>query len=139
MFIKLYEPLPAQIGLKTELSIVTRKADSVAYQIEFIEEITLPDSIVRISGPNYNIPIKDGTGPLTQYQDYNTITSSSLSGSFFQLINQISSSSPQLSVDYTNYESFIFFSSAHQRLHNFKEKVTAISSSQAELNTLNVS
>jgi len=136
LLIKLYEPLPAQIGLKTELSIVTRKADSVAYQIEFIEEITLPDSIVRISGPNYNIPIKDETGPLTQYQDYNTITSSSLSGSFFQLINQISSSSPQLSVDYTNYESFIFFSSAYQRLHNFKEKVTAISSSQAELNTL---
>lgn len=136
LLVKLYEPLPTNIGLKTELSIVTKNAESVAYQIEFVQENLFQDSTVKLSGPNYNISLKDETGPLTQYKNYDEILSTTLSGSLFQLINNISSSSPQLSVDYTNYEDFIFFSSAYQRLYNFKEKVTNISSSQAQLNLL---
>jgi hypothetical protein len=136
LLVKLYEPLPTNIGLKTELSIVTKNAESIAYQIEFVQENLFQDSTIKLNGPNYNIPLKDETGPLTQYKNYDDILSTTLSGSLFQLINNISSSSPQLSVDYTNYEDFIFFSSAYQRLYNFKEKVTNISSSQAQLNLL---
>jgi hypothetical protein len=136
LLIKLYEPLPTSIGLKTELSVVTKRAESVAYQIDFTQEETILDSTIKLSGPNYNIPIKDETGPLTQYQNYSSITSTSLSGSLFQLMNQISASSIDINVDYTDYEDFIFFSSAYQRLYNFKEKVTKISSSQAQLDLL---
>ena len=136
LLIKLYEPLPTSIGLKTELYIVTKNAESVAYQIEFIQENLFQDSTIKLNGPNYNIPLKDETGPLTQYKNYDEILSTTLSGSLFQLINNISSSSPQLSVDYTDYEDFIFFSSAEQRLYNFKEKVISISASQAQLNLL---
>jgi len=136
LLIKLYEPLPIDIGLKTELYIVTKKAESVAYQIEFVQENIFQDSTIKLNGPNYNIPLKDETGPLTQFKNYEDITTTTLSGSYFQLINQISSSSPQLSVDYTDYEDFIFFSSAYQRLYNFKEKVINISSSQAQLNAV---
>lgn len=136
LLVKLYEPLPTNIGLKTELSIVTKNAESVAYQIEFVQENLFQDSTIKLNGPNYNIPLKDETGPLTQYKNYDDILSTSLSGSLFQLINNISSSSPQLSVDYTNYEDFVFFSSAYQRLYNFKEKITNISSSQAQLDLL---
>jgi hypothetical protein len=136
LLVKLYEPLPTNIGPKTELYIVTKNAESVAYQIEFVQENLFQDSSINLSGPNYNISLKDETGPLTQYKNYDDILSTTLSGSLFQLINNISSSSPQLSVDYTNYEDFIFFSSAYQRLYNFKEKVTNISSSQGQLNLL---
>jgi len=136
LLVKLYEPLPTSIGPKTELYIVTKNAESVAYQIEFVQENLFQDSSIKLSGPNYNIPLKDETGPLTQYKTYDEILSTTLSGSLFQLINNISSSSPQLSVDYTDYEDFVFFSSAYQRLYNFKEKVTNISSSQAQLNLL---
>ena len=136
LLIKLYEPLPTSIGLKTELSLVLKKAESVAYQLDFTQEELILDTTIKISGPNYNIPIKDETGPLTQFQNYNTITSTPLSGSLFQLMNQISASSIDINVDYTDYEDFIFFSSAYQRLYNFKEKVTSISASQAQLNNL---
>ena len=136
LLIKLYEPLPTSIGSKTELSVVLKKAESVAYQLDFTQEEILLDSSIKLSGPNYNIPIKDETGPLTQYQNYSSITSTSLSGSLFQLMNQISASSLDINVDYIDYEDFIFFSSAYQRLYNFKEKVTKISSSQAQLNLL---
>jgi len=136
LLVKLYEPLPTNIGLKTELYIVTKKAESIAYQIEFVQENFFQDSTFKLSGPNYNIPLKDETGPLTQYKNYDDIVSTTLSGSYFQLLNNISSSSPELSIDYTDYEDFIFFSSAYQRLYNFKEKVTNISASQAQLNLL---
>jgi hypothetical protein len=136
LLVKLYEPLPTNIGLKTELYIVTKKAESIAYQIEFVQENIFQDTTIKLGGPNYNISLKDETGPLTQYKNYDDIVSTTLSGSYFQLLNNISSSSPELSVDYTDYEDFIFFSSAYQRLYNFKEKVTNISSSQAQLNLL---
>jgi len=136
LLIKLYEPLPTSISLKTELSVVLKKAESVAYQLDFTQEEVILDTSIKILGPNYNIPIKDETGPLTQYQTYSSITSTSLSGSLSQLMNQISASSIDINVDYTDYEDFIFFSSAYQRLYNFKEKVTKISSSQAQLNLL---
>jgi hypothetical protein len=136
LLVKLYEPLPTNIGLKTELYIVTKKAESIAYQIEFVQENIFQDTTIKLGGPNYNISLKDETGPLTQYKNYDDIVSTTLSGSYFQLLNNISSSSPELSVDYTDYEDFIFFSSAYQRLYNFKEKVTKISSSQAQLDLL---
>jgi hypothetical protein len=136
LLIKLYEPLPTSIGLKTELSVVLKRAESVAYQLDFTQEEVILDTSIKILGPNYNIPIKDETGPLTQYQNYSSITSTSLSGSLSQLMNQISASSIDINVDYTDYEDFIFFSSAYQRLYNFQEKVTKISSSQAQLDLL---
>jgi hypothetical protein len=136
LLIKLYEPLPIGIPLKTELSIFTKNAESVAYQIEFQQENRFQDTTIQLKGPNYNISLKDKTGPLTQYKNYDEILSTTLSGSLFQLINNISSSSPQLSTDYTDYEDFIFFSSAYQRLYNFKEKVINISSSQAQLDLI---
>jgi len=136
LLIKLYEPLPIGINTKTELFIFTKNAESVAYQIEFQQENIFQDTTIQLKGPNYNISLKDKTGPLTQYKNYDEILSTTLSGSLFQLINNISSSSPQLSTDYTDYEDFIFFSSAYQRLYNFKEKVSNISSSQAQLNLI---
>jgi len=136
LLIKLYEPLPTGINVKTELSIFIKNAESVAYQIEFEQENNFQDTTIKLKGPNYNISLKDETGPLTQYKNYDDIISTTSSGSLFQLINNISSSSPQLSVDYTDYEDFIFFSSAYQRLYNFKEKVLNISSSQAQLDLL---
>jgi len=136
LLVKLYEPLPTSIGLKTELSVVIKRAESVAYQIDFTQEEILLDSSIKLAGPNYNIPIKDETGPLTQYQTYTSITSTPLTGSLYQLMNQISASSIDINVDYTDYEDFIFFSSAYQRLYNFREKVTKISSSQAQLNLI---
>ncbi len=38
LLIKLYEPLPTSIGSKTELSVVLKKAESVAYQLDFTQE-----------------------------------------------------------------------------------------------------
>ena len=136
LLVKLYEPLPSNIGPKTELYIVTKPAESVGYQLEFDQTIEVTDDLIPLSGPNYNINIKDQTGPTTVYKNYSDITTTSLSGSFSELMNNISQSSINVNVDYTDYENFVFFSSAKERLINFKNKITSISSSQALLDNL---
>jgi hypothetical protein len=136
LLVKLYEPLPSNIGPKTELYIVTKPAESVGYQLEFEQTIEVTDDLIPLSGPNYNINIKDQTGPTTVYKNYSDITTTSLSGSFSELMNNISQSSINVNVDYTDYENFVFFSSAKERLINFKNKITSISSSQALLDNL---
>jgi hypothetical protein len=136
LLVKLYEPLPTNIGLKSELYIVTKTGESVGYQIEYTSNIEIEDTSIKLLGPNYNIPIKDQTGPTTIYKTYSDITSTTLSGSLFELMSNISASSVDINVDYTDYEDFIFFSSATERLVNFKQKLNQISSSQAELNLL---
>ena len=136
LLVKLYEPLPTNIGLKSELYIVTKTGESVGYQIDYPSNIIIEDTSIKLSGPNYNIPIKDQTGPLTEYKTYSDITATTLSGSLAELMSNISASSLTLNIDYTDYEDFVFFSSATERLVNFKQKLTQISSSQAELNLL---
>jgi hypothetical protein len=136
LLVKLYEPLPTNIGLKSELYIVTKTGESVGYQIDYPSNIVIEDTSIKISGPNYNIPIKDQTGPLTEYKTYSDITATTLSGSLAELMSNVSASSLTLNIDYTDYEDFVFFSSATERLVNFKQKLTQISSSQAELNLL---
>jgi hypothetical protein len=136
LLIKLYEPLPTNIGLKTECYIVTKLAESVGYQLSYTQEFNFEDTSIKLAPANYNIPILNEIGPTTVYKNYDDITTTTLSGSFFQLINNISSSSPNINVDYTDYEDFVFFSSAYQRLTNFRDKVTSISQSQYELDLL---
>ena len=136
LLVKLYEPLPANIGPKTELYIVTKPAESVGYQLEFEQTIELDNNLTQLAGPNYNVEIKDQTGPTTVYKTYSDITTTTLSGSFSELMSNISSSSPTLTIDYTDYEDFVFFSSAKERLTNFKNKLITISASQADLDNL---
>lgn len=136
LLVKLYEPLPNTIGLKRELAIVTKTAESVGYQLEYEQTVTLESNTIQIAPANYNIPVKDKVGPSTVYKTYSDITTTTLSGSLFDLVNNISQSSPTLNVDYTDYDNFVFFSSAKERLQNFRYKLISISSSQAELDLL---
>ena len=136
LLVKLYEPLPSNLNQKSTLYIVTKVGESVGYQLEFEQTIEVLSNTNQIQGPNYNIDIKDQTGPTTVYKTYSDITTTTLSGSFSELMNNISQSSITLNVDYTDYDNFVFFSSAKERLINFKSKITSISASQAQLDLL---
>jgi hypothetical protein len=136
VLIKLYEPLPANIPLKTQTYVVVKTAESTAYQIEFEDIVLNIDNVLQLKTANFNIPIKDETGPLTSYQSYNSITSTPLSGSLSQLLTNLDGPNFDLSVDYEDYENFVFFSSANQRLYNFKQKVSNIGNYQNQLNAI---
>ena len=136
ILIKLYEPLPLNFTLKNTCFIVTKTGESVAYSINFEEVLNFIIPSIPIQGPNFNLSILDQISPASVYQSYQDITATPLSGSYYQLLSNLTSSGVYINVDYSDYSNFVQFSSAAQRLDNFQEKLITISSSQAELNIL---
>ena len=138
ILIKLYEPLPQEFGVKSTCYVVTKNGESVAYEVEFEDVLTLIDTSIPIGPANINLELLNQISPATTYKSYDEITATDLSGSYNQLINFLSGSNIgiDINVDYSDYSNFVFFSSAQQRLDNFVTKLTNISSSQADLNLI---
>ena len=141
IIINLYNPLPNNINVNNSLWIVTKIADSLAFNITFTPEAVTPTLLsFALRGPNFNLPTKDLINNSTPFITYNDlITSSLLSTQYSQLNNLMSSSGVEINIDYTDFSNFVHFSSAVQRIKNFQYKVIQISSSQAEINIINSS
>jgi hypothetical protein len=138
ILINLYQPLPNNISTQTKFWVVTTIADPLVFDISSTPDPITPSILsFGIRGPNFNIGVNDQINNSTDYQTYNTlITSSLLSTSYNQLNNLISSSGIEVNIDYTDFANFINFSSPVQRIKNFAYKVSQISASQAEINTV---
>ena len=136
LLVKLYEPLPSQFGLKSTLWVVEEISVSQAYNVIFPEIEFVPNDFQFIKGPNYSIQVTQEIGESTQVFDYNTLIGSDLTSSFSQLNNLLRKKEINISVDYTNYNNFINFSSANTRLENFYYKVGLIESYNTSIETL---
>jgi hypothetical protein len=136
LLVKLYSPLPQSFTLKSEAYFVVKQANSLAYGVELDNNVNLPNILIPLKPANLNINALSVINNSTDYKNYDNITSTTSSGSLYQLLNYLSGSRINLTTDYTNYSNFINFSSAAQRLYNFKQKLLVISQSQADLNTI---
>jgi len=139
LLIKLYSALPQSFQLKAEAYVVTKSAESVGFEVEFENIVDVTAGLSYIKPANFNLDIFDQINNTTYYKNYNTLLNTNNSSSLYQLINYISGSDIQINVDYSDYNNFINFSSAAQRLFNFQTKIYNISASQAQLNTLSSS
>jgi len=132
VLIKLYEPLPQQFDINSQLWVVTQVAEPVAYNIDINETFDLIDNTITISGPNYNLNVNDQINNSTNYISYNNLTSTSASysqgtGSLkYQLNNILAQTGIEVNIDYSDYSNFIHFSSAQTRLENFYYKLSLL-------------
>ena len=137
ILIKLYEPLDNNFGESSNFNFLAKKADSQAYQVTFPEEEIQLDTKKYLRGPNLNLSINTQTSNTTEYKSINTLTSASTDGITNQLQSVLAENRAELNTDYTDYNNFVFFSSANTRLTNFNYKVTQIESHEAQIATLN--
>jgi hypothetical protein len=125
---KLYEPLPINIQEKSSLWIVEEKINPYSFNIN-LDRLVIPAPLPQLRGPNFDIDISNQNNVATSYQTYagliNDVNSISTS-SYQQLLSLITSQSIDINVDYTDYNDFIFFSSAKTRLINFYNKIKDI-------------
>jgi hypothetical protein len=139
ILVKLYEPLPSNIGVKTSVSVVTKVAESRAYQISYppLDPPSVPKNFIK--GPNTNLKIKDLVNNSTDFKSKTNLTSTTVSSAVDQLEFFTSQSGIQLNPSYSVsvYDDFVHFSSAEQRLRNFFSKVQKIESFQSEIDTIN--
>ena len=125
LILKLYEPLPNNI---TTLNLVKIEKEVLTTQIEDIQYFS---EISRVESVEGLVPISDtsdfiyqgGTADLA-YESYSDLSSSLFDQTI--LNNIISGSDLNLNIDYNNYDNYVFFGSAKQKLTNFKTKVSTI-------------
>ena len=130
--VKLYEPLPDTYTLKSTLNIVDVVSDSVAYEIE--AEFILPPVLApTLRSPNFNIDVTDYSVVPTAYYNYDELFSYPINNSNSQIFSTVNEKSVDISVDYSEFSNFVHFSSAQERLLNFKYKLDLITNYSASL------
>jgi len=130
VLIKLYEPLPNNFSIKNECWVVEKISESNAYYININEIFDSTSDNINLRGPNFNLNIQDQINNTSDYLSYNTLISTNNSQGSGSLKNQIDSileeKGIEINIDHTDYENFIFFSSALTRLENFYYKLSLI-------------
>ena len=125
--IKLYEPLSKEYDLKQEVQLVEKVSDSIVVevQVEVEDEI---ETGPKLRGANFNIELEDNNPVPTEYFNYDELFSFSTANSNREIYSHIKDSSVDINIDYSDYKNFIHFSSAQERLKNFKYKVQLLES-----------
>ena len=126
VLIKLYEPLPSQFNIKSAVWVVEQLSTPQAYQVSFPFTVTPPQDSRYISGPNFNLNIKEKVGSTSQELSYNNLLASNITSSHNQLQSFLNEKGLKINVNYEDFNEFIHFSSAKTRLENFYYKVSLI-------------
>jgi hypothetical protein len=140
IIIKLAQPLDLQFQEYDRLWIATELIDPL------IDKILLINLIVQqignnLRGPNFDIDIEEAQSIATSLQSWNDLLSANVATNQ-QIINKYFSSSLDgiaLNIDYTDFKNFIHFSSAEERVSNFKYKLELIEYYTNRINVLNSS
>ena len=136
VLVKLYSPLPSTVNLKTRLNIVEKISDSIAYEVNTTITPEEPE-IPTLRGANFNVEIEDQSTEPSQYYNYTELFSFPTNNSYRELNSLFNEKGANLGVDYSDFTNFINFSSAEERLRNFKYKLDLINSYQSSLDNIN--
>jgi hypothetical protein len=126
LIVKLYQPLPIDFDIKSQLWIVDKVAESVSFDVSITVEAENVDQVNRLRGPNFNVQINDKNGQTTPYYNYSNLLASPVTSSFQKLLSYYQDRSVAINVDYGNFANFIHFSSAVERVNNFVYKLQLI-------------
>ena len=134
--VKLYEPLPGIYEQKSTLNIVEIISDSVAFEVD--ATFNLPEVPANSLRPaNFNLDITDDHVVPSQYFNYTELFSYPISNANSQIYSLFNEKGVEISIDHSDYSNFIHFSSAQERLMNFKYKLQLIENYSSSLSQIN--
>ena len=125
-YVKLFYPLPTDLGLRFECWLATQILKPYIDRIEIpsnINDTIAPENILR--GPNYNADYNFSTINETDYKSWNDLLSVNLQTSQEILNKYVNGDNKpiKLNIDFSSFSNFCFYSSAKERLDNFLYKV----------------
>ena len=124
LYVKLYEPLPANIETDFKCWVVEEQKSSYIDRISIVPAITRPQ-YNQLSNPNWYANSNYNISSGTNFDSWNELLGSSVQTSQ-QIIDAYFSGSlsgVKLNIDFSDFNNFIFYSSATERLENFKYKL----------------
>ena len=127
LVVKLKEPLPGLFQKNTLLNIYEEVSNPAVFECtsEIEEE---KEKLVKLKGPNFSLEVNEKKSNTTEFLNYNELFSYPVSSSFYELYSLFNEKSAQIAIDHNDYNDFIHFSSAEERLRNFKYKLDLIHS-----------
>lgn len=130
--IKLYEGLPPGITVNSVFTVESKISRDKAFSVNAtpIFEDTPPNSL---QGPNFFIEEKYENNNPTEFFNYNELFSYPTTGSYYQLYSLFNERSAQIAINHEDFSDFIHFSSAEERLRNFKYKLELLQSYETNL------
>lgn len=134
---RLYSPLPEEIPIKQKFHVLEKVGDPVKFRVTRQVKV-IPDRQSYLRGPNYSVLEKDALLGSTEYLNYNKLFSLPVNTSRHNLKNLISDVSCKVSVNFEDYSSFIHFSSAVERLENFRYKMSLLEQYDHELSNTSI-
>jgi hypothetical protein len=126
ILIKLYEPLPSEFDVKSQLWVVEQISTPQSYQVDFPFIPFVIQDFQYISGPNFNLNIQEEVGSTSQEFSLNNLLTSDVTSSYNQLQSLLNEKGLKINVNYEDFSEFVHFSSAKTRLENFYYKVSLI-------------
>ena len=132
---KVYEPLSSNITVNSIFTAQEIISDSIGYQV-LAELITEQVKAKKLAGPNFSVEVGEESSSPTEYFNYNELFSYPITGSNYELLSLFNKSGAEIDVDYTDYSEFIHFSSAEERLRNFKYKLDLIQSYETSITNI---
>lgn len=133
--IKLYNPLPNNIGINDTFRVFEEVINPLEVTVQAINTETGTEFGIDIGAPNFNISNENIFTVPSGYKTFDQIlTNGAASSSFNNIQSLISSSGAYIDLEFDNtdtpsgyhFENFIHFSSATERLQNFKYKLGLI-------------
>ena len=136
VLIKLYEPLESQFNVKDTLWVTLQTAEAISYNINFPLRESLPPPPKQLQGPNFEMNLKNVVNTSTTLQNATQLTTALLTSSYDELQGILGERGIKVNIDYSDFNNFVFFSSAEQRARNFYYKVGEIEAYNTEITTL---
>ena len=133
LYVKLNEPLPDNIVVDFKCWVVEE------LKPPFIDKVTLNSKSLelqfnKLSNPNWQANYSYNTSAETNLKSYNDLLGSSVATSQQIVDNYFSGSLSgiKLNIDYSDFNNFVFYSSAKQRVENFRNKLESIEQNDAK-------
>lgn len=123
--VRLYKPLPSEISEKTTLYINKEVSSTVSYQA-FATYTEPEQKPTYLKGPNFNVEQEDNTAAPSPYYSITEAFNFPVTNSYYEVKSLFEEKGAQVAIDHTDLNNFINFSSAEERLRNFKYKLDLI-------------
>jgi len=136
VIVKLYEPLPLKYDIKDLLTVERIISDTVGFKIN---TTVIPDEIKvpYLKGPNFSVDDTAEQNSPTDFLNYNDLFSFPTNNTYREINSRFNEKGIEVSVDYSNFDNFIQFSSAEERIRNFQYKLNLIDTYQSASNDRN--
>ena len=143
--IKLYDPLPPRLGIKSPFSVYEEIINPLEVIIDLGASLSTGNTGIPLNGPNFNIDYTDNFTVPSKFRTYDDILNNGAISSSFNNIQNYLSGSISVDLEFDNpdtpsgytFENFIHYSSATERLKNFKYKLELLESYSSSLAILN--